>query len=164
MQNQCLGSSRALGARCNKPYVRSVSRGQTKPAAVSSGSQQTQDLPTDPEAKFRHYGPEFGGSHKMDWLDAVPRVRVRRTEDRQLDELLELAVLNERLSGNMPAWEARRRLEYLRLRRKNWERIYEYITKTDAVATLAAIEEASRKVHLDEQCVEGSPLAVKAKR
>lgn len=45
-----------------------------------------------------------------------------------------------------PAHEARRKLEYIKLHRRNWEAIYHYITETDAVATLALIEEANAKV------------------
>ncbi len=72
-------------------------------------------------------------------------MRIRSAEDRKLEELVELTVLNERLNGR-PSWAVRRRLEYLKLRRRNWEAIYHYITETDAVATLALIEEANRKV------------------
>lgn len=102
----------------------------------------------DPEAKFRRYGKHFGSIHKLnfDWLEAVPRVRVRTKDSRQLDELLELAVLNERLAGRSEPWQARQKLEYIRKRRKNWERIVEYVTKQDTAATLAMIEEANRKV------------------
>ncbi|PNW88760.1 hypothetical protein CHLRE_01g043350v5 [Chlamydomonas reinhardtii] len=102
----------------------------------------------DPESKFRRYGKHFGGIHKlsMDWLDSVPRVRVRTKDSRQLDDMLELAVLNERLAGRLEPWQARQKLEYLRKRRKNWERIFEYVTRQDAAATLAMIEEANRKV------------------
>ncbi|GFH08461.1 rieske domain-containing protein [Haematococcus lacustris] len=71
---------------------------------------------------------------------------MRSVEDRKLDDLLELVVLNERISGRLPPWEARQRLEYLKLRRRNWEAIYHYITETDTVATLAMIEEANRMV------------------
>ncbi len=74
-------------------------------------------------------------------------MRVRSAEDRKLEELLELVVLNERLHGSRPAWEVRNRLEYLKLRRRNWEAIYHYITETDAAATLQLIEEANLKVH-----------------
>jgi hypothetical protein len=104
------------------------------------------DFP-DPEAKFRRFGRNFGGGYRLsaDWLQDVPRVRVRRSEERAKDELLELAVLNERLAGNMEPWEARQRLEYLRMRRKNWEHVYDYVTKADVAATVALIEEASEK-------------------
>ena len=69
------------------------------------------DLP-DPEAKFRRFGRFFGGGYKLtaDWLQDVPRVRVRTSTQRQHDELLELAVLNERLAGNVEPWQARQRL------------------------------------------------------
>lgn len=126
------------------------------PVIKDAGHQHTDsNLPLeDPEKPFRQFGPKFGGrytlSNPMRWLNEAPRVRVRSPEDRKLEELLEVAVLNERLSGGLPSWEARRRLEYLKLRRRNWEAIYHYISETDAVATLALIEEANRKVTLGQ--------------
>ncbi|EFJ44919.1 chlorophyll a oxygenase [Volvox carteri f. nagariensis] len=119
-----------------------------QPSSDKPEQQAVPSIVEDPEAKFRRYGKHFGGIHKLnlDWLEAVPRVRVRTKDSRQLDELLELAVLNERLAGRLEPWQARQKLEYLRKRRKNWERIFEYVTKQDAAATLAMIEEANRKV------------------
>ncbi|GFH11330.1 rieske domain-containing protein, partial [Haematococcus lacustris] len=109
----------------------------------------SQGVSGDPEQKFRQYGPSFGKKYSLPpaaWLQQAPRVRMRSVEDRKLDDLLELVVLNERISGRLPPWEARQRLEYLKLRRRNWEAIYHYITETDTVATLAMIEEANRMV------------------
>eukprot|EP00877_Chromochloris_zofingiensis_P006369 jgi/Chrzof1/1986/Cz10g28270.t1_CAO1[v5.2] len=80
-----------------------------------------------------------------EWMDAAPRVRVRKAAQRPVNDILELAVLNERLAGSATPWEARQKLEYLKMRRRNWERIYEYVIKQDAAATLAVIEEASDK-------------------
>ena len=69
-------------------------------------------------------------------------MRLRRLHDRQREQLAELAILNERLAGNQsPA--ARRRIEWLKIRRKEWEQIYNYITKRDAAVSLALIEEAN---------------------
>uniref|UniRef100_A0A7S3QM46 Rieske domain-containing protein n=1 Tax=Dunaliella tertiolecta TaxID=3047 RepID=A0A7S3QM46_DUNTE len=110
----------------------------------------------DPEKTFgmRRIGTKtFGKSHvvqtrntPMAWLQNVPNIWTRNTlESRKHDELLELVVLNERLAGR-ESWEARRRLEYLKKRRSNWEAIYNYITTTDAAATLELVEEANRKV------------------
>jgi chlorophyllide a oxygenase len=73
-------------------------------------------------------------------------VRVRTISQRAKDDLVELAVLNERLSGDVSPWEARSRLELLRKKRKNWEHIVNYVTKADAAATLALIEEANEQV------------------
>lgn len=130
MQRACVGGGRAR---------------QCVAVVKDAGSQQLED----PEKKFRQYGPSYGGRYSLDsaaqWLSEAPRVRIRSMQDRKLDELLELAVLNERLAG-MPSHEVRRRLEYIKLRRRNWEAIYHYITETEAVATLALIEEANRKV------------------
>lgn len=88
-----------------------------------------------------------GGGYTLgpQWLKNAPQIRVRSAEHRCRDQLLELAVLNERLAGENP-YKTRRKVEYLKMRRQNWERIYNYITKQDAAATLRSIEEASRKV------------------
>lgn len=40
----------------------------------------------------------------------------------------------------------RNRLEFLKSRRRNWELVYQYVTKEDAECTLAKIEEANQKV------------------
>ncbi len=126
--------------------------GRAATACASSTRDEPAALKQDPEAKFRRYGKDFGARYSLNepmaWLSEAPRVRIRSMEDRKLEELLELAVLNERLAG-APSWEVRRRLEYLKLRRRNWEAIYHYVTQTDACATLALIEEANRKVSAD---------------
>ncbi|GFR39736.1 hypothetical protein Agub_g218 [Astrephomene gubernaculifera] len=144
------GLKRAPGSCTLRAAVRvAAAAPQQQPSNKGSPQQPGSSLPfEDPEAKFRRYGKYFGGIHKLnfDWLDSVPRVRVRTKDSRQLDELLELAVLNERLAGRLEPWQARQKLEYLRKRRKNWERIFEYVTKQDAAATLAMIEEANRQV------------------
>ncbi len=102
----------------------------------------------DPQAKFFRYGKFFGGGYKLDadWLKDVPQVRVRNSESRKMEEILELAVLNERLAGSMTPWEARRKLEYLKMRRRNWERVYAYLTEQEVTASLELIEEAYAKV------------------
>uniref|UniRef100_A0A7S0RR27 Rieske domain-containing protein n=1 Tax=Chlamydomonas leiostraca TaxID=1034604 RepID=A0A7S0RR27_9CHLO len=134
----------AIRPSCNRQRVPVV-------AAVKDGSEDSglKDL-KDPESKFRRFGPNFGARYKIDapmqWLEDAPRVRVRSMEDRKLEELLEVAVLNARLSGDVDPWKARRRLDYLKLRRRNWEAIYHFVSETDAVVTLELIEEANRKV------------------
>ena len=68
-------------------------------------------------------------------------------QDRQHMLLAELTVVNERLNGkNVVA--VRNKVEFLRTRRRLWEQIYNYVMKGDADATLAAIEDANRKVWL----------------
>jgi hypothetical protein len=112
----------------------------------------------DPEAKLRSYGAFFGKTFKLPtWLDGVPRVRVRTIAQRARNDLVELAVLNERLHGEINPWEARNRLELLRKKRKNWEHIYNYVTKADAAATLALIEEANEQVCV---CVHAAAAAL----
>ncbi|KAF5831455.1 hypothetical protein DUNSADRAFT_13130 [Dunaliella salina] len=91
----------------------------------------------------------------MAWLQNMPSIWTRNTlESRKHDELLELVVLNERLAGR-ESWEARRRLEYLKKRRSNWEAIYNYITTSDAAATLELVEEANHRVS-EKICIWGS--------
>lgn len=134
-------------------------------ASASSSEQQEQPSSTaeqpvllrDPEARLRSYGAFFGKTFKLPaWLDEVPRVRVRTISQRAQDDLVDLVVLNERLSGEINPWEARTRLELLRKKRKNWEHIYNYVTKADAAATLALIEEAN------EQVRDSAPLSAPA--
>ncbi len=130
-----------------RPCTRTRAAGRNDSSSSSEGSGPSTSF-SDPEAKFRRYGRYFGGGFRLDldtWFQ-VPRVRIRQTAQRQKDELLELAVLNERLAGTMAPWQARNRLEQLRMRRRNWEAIYDYVTRTDAAATLALIEEANKKV------------------
>ncbi|GLI60511.1 hypothetical protein VaNZ11_002675 [Volvox africanus] len=145
----CKHGSGVIGMKVFRAAIKAHASAPQQPPADSIKQQATPSIAyEDPEAKFRRYGKNFGGIHKLnlDWLEAVPRVRIRTKDSRQLDELLELAVLNERLAGRLEPWQARQKLEYLRKRRKNWERIFEYVTKQDAAATLAMIEEANRKV------------------
>ena len=73
-------------------------------------------------------------------------MRVKRVRERQADQLADLAILNERLAGSPQPWAARQRLEYLKQQREQWEGVVQYLTRTDAAATMATIEEASRKV------------------
>jgi chlorophyllide a oxygenase len=122
---------------------------RTLPARTSSNKSDELSISEDPEAQLRRYGKDFGrGGYTFDttkWFGSVPRVKARTCKQRNMEELVELAVLNERLAGELQPWEARNRLEYLRLYRKNWEAIYDYITETEVTATLAVIEEANRK-------------------
>ena len=88
--------------------------------------------------------PERGAARGAE----VPQVRVRNLTWRQAQQLAELTVLNERLAaGNKGSSviAVRKRIEWLRARRHVWERIYNYVTKQDAAATLAVIEDANSK-------------------
>jgi chlorophyllide a oxygenase len=100
----------------------------------------------DPESRFRRYGRDFGGNYLIELVAGVTQMRVMRVSDRQKDQLADLAVLNERLSGAPRPWNARQRLEYLKKQREQWEAVYEYLVKTDAAATMESIEEAARNV------------------
>lgn len=109
---------------------------------------EAESLVVDPEAKFKRYGAHFGAKYSLDFTELmgnVPRVRMRQSSDRQKSLLAELALVNERLAGKQ-SWEIRQKLEHLKSKRKNWELIYQYVTKLDATATLARIEEANTKV------------------
>jgi chlorophyllide a oxygenase len=81
-------------------------------------------------------------------METAPRVRVRTSRDRARDQIADLAVLNERLAGKGPmqAADVRKRLEYLKKRRRNWELVYQHVTRADALCTLGAIEEAAARV------------------
>ena len=128
---------------------------QRDSSAVSepvSGSQSTRSLKRDPQAKFPQYGEAYGGTYVVpsdiaDWVNGAPRVRLRRPVDRQREQLADLAVLNDRLAGRA-GWQIRRRVEFLRTRRRNWEQIYKQLASNDTATTLAMIEEANRKVLL----------------
>lgn len=130
-----------------QPFGRSRANRCTCAHSVSERD-GTAVLTEDPEAKFRRYGAHFGAKYSIDLGQLVgnaPRVRRRNASDRQQNLLAELTVLNERLAGN-ESWEIRQKLEHLKCKRKNWALIYEYVTKQDAFATLARIEEANTKV------------------
>jgi hypothetical protein len=60
-------------------------------------------------------------------VEAAPRVRVRSAADKARDQLADLAVVNARLAGSDEgrAAEIRKRLDYLRRRRRNWEMVYQ---------------------------------------
>ncbi len=123
------------------------------PCACMPSSSTSDDMSqlADPERKLRVYGRSFGGASLQ-----IPRRRPAR------EELLELAVLNERLAGKTPSWEARKQLEFLKIRRRNWQAIHSYVTQQDAAATLDLIAEASRKVQLTQlatSCLLLSPVA-----
>ena len=121
---------------------------RTKFSVCQSKAVEAESLVVDPEAKFKRYGAHFGAKYSLDFnelMGNVPRVRMRQSSDRQKSLLAELALVNERLAGKQ-SWEIRQKLEHLKSKRKNWELIYQYVTKLDATATLARIEEANTKV------------------
>lgn len=141
------GAQRSLGS---VPHRRSLA----VLAVIRDAEPGPEPLKIDPDEPLRRYGRLYGKTYtlesRMAWIEEAPRVRVRSVEDRKLDELLELAVLNERLSNSsgMQPWQVRARLERIKMRRRNWEKIYHYITQTDAVATLGLIEELNAKVKI----------------
>lgn len=91
---------------------------------------------------------EEGGSFFQNVVDTAPRIRVRRATDRARDQLADLAVLNERLRNQDEAGavQARTRVEFLKRRRKIWQKVYEYVLDNDIECTLSSIEEANTKV------------------
>eukprot|EP00879_Flechtneria_rotunda_P025738 GHRR01027377.1.p1 GENE.GHRR01027377.1~~GHRR01027377.1.p1 ORF type:complete len:158 (+),score=23.48 GHRR01027377.1:233-706(+) len=151
MSTQSLPQSSGRGICSSIPTYQNVRQGPqlrySRRCACPASSEEPPQLTRDPEASLRQYGQWFGKVFKLpSWIAEAPRVRVRTIARRQMDDLVELAVLNERLSGNSEPWEARSRLELIRARRKNWEHIYNYVTKQDAAATLELIEEANEQV------------------
>lgn len=142
-QGPAVGGRR--GCRRSSRYLQHVARASEPAQDPQTPSDLVSEV--DPDARLRRFGKDFGKVFKIEtWLDSAPRVRVRTAAQRQKDELLELAVLNERLAGVVNPWEARRKLEYIKMRRRNWEHIYNYVTKHEAAATLSLIEEANQKV------------------
>ena len=78
-------------------------------------------------------------------LRKLPFLRRGETREGRRRALLgELAMLNERLSGGKPH-EVRQRVEWIQRRRRNWELITDYVTRTDAAVTLSLIEAANAK-------------------
>ncbi len=63
----------------------------------------------------------------------------------------ELATVNERLAGG-DAVTARKRIEYLRVRKQQWARIISAATQYDSAITLALIEQANQRVGLSQGC------------
>jgi hypothetical protein len=130
---------------------RAAASGPSEPssssAPSSSSTSSSGDAYSDPQAQFHRYGKQFGGGYRLSsqWLRDVPQVRVRRTTDRQRDQLADLAVLNAALAGEAP-YETRKRLEYIKMRRRNWEEIFERVTRHETAATLSSIEECNRRV------------------
>jgi hypothetical protein len=106
---------------------------------------------TDPEARYRRYCKDFGKkgytnpSNGTDWMHQAPQVRVRMPSDRGKEQLGELTVLNERLAGHQ-AWQARKRVEYLKGKRKAWESVYEVACKHETAMTLNSLETAILEV------------------
>ena len=64
---------------------------------------------------------------------------------KQLEQLADLAVVNERLAGGSGP-QARARVDFLRGRRRLWARVYDVVTRSDVGATLDAIERATGEV------------------
>ncbi|KAG1656474.1 hypothetical protein FOA52_005633 [Chlamydomonas sp. UWO 241] len=123
----------------------------TKGVASACSSSGREENPTE-TGKWRKQagGYRFGSNWFSDLLNDAPRVRMHTESEslqrRKMDQLLEQAVMNAKLSGRTDPWEARQRLEYLKIRRKNWSLVYEYVTKLDVSATLEVIEDAYAKV------------------
>jgi hypothetical protein len=80
-------------------------------------------------------------------MNQAPQVRVRMPCDRGKEQLGELTVLNERLAGHQ-AWQARKRVEYLKGKRQAWESVYEVACKHDTSMTLNSLETAILEVCL----------------
>ncbi|KAH7622922.1 putative Chlorophyllide a oxygenase, chloroplastic [Nannochloris sp. 'desiccata'] len=155
-------SGKCVNRRVNRT-TRTVASGNK--AAKSSGNLYNLQ---DPEAPYLRWGRV---------VDTAPQVRVRRAHDRARDQLADLAVLNQRLSmasntaaetkAEVEAAAAvRRRVDYLKRRRRNWELVYQYVTNEDALCTLETIEEANRKIEaaLSEGTTEGAGVGAMKRR
>ena len=69
----------------------------------------------------------------------------QKTTQTQLEQLADLAVVNERLAGGSGP-QARARVDFLKGRRRLWARVYDVVTRSDVGATLDAIERATGEV------------------
>lgn len=103
----------------------------------------------DPEQKFRRLGSKHSGGNytyrRHSWWSEAPRIRLRDRDERVNNLWGELAALNERLAGGDPVF-ARKRIDYLRVRKEHWARIISAATEYDTAITLAQLEAANRKV------------------
>lgn len=106
-------------------------------------------------------------------VDSAPRIRVRRAHDRARDQLADLAVVNTRLAMHASDREeteaaaaVRRRVDYLKRRRRNWDLVYQYVTAENTLCTVKTIEEANRRVEeaLSEGTAEGAGVAALERR
>ncbi|PSC70793.1 chlorophyllide a oxygenase [Micractinium conductrix] len=150
-----LASRRSLtGAPASQPSWlllpdRRRQRSAAPAAAWGRNEEPPPELSNDPEARFKQYGKDFGGNFLLQGvMESAPRVRVRTSADRARDQLADLAVLNERLAGRNEDEAAviRQRLEHMKRRRRNWQLVYQHVTRADALCTLSAIEEANARV------------------
>ncbi|EIE20925.1 hypothetical protein COCSUDRAFT_54279 [Coccomyxa subellipsoidea C-169] len=124
----------------------------------------------DPEQRFRRLGNKDSGGcyiyrEKNSWWKEVPRIRVRDKQERINNLWGELAALNERLAGG-DAITARKRIDYLRVRKEHWARIISAATQYDTAITLALIEDANKKIAeaLKTEMRERAPVPVLKKQ
>ncbi|BDA42480.1 Chlorophyllide a oxygenase, chloroplastic [Coccomyxa sp. Obi] len=124
----------------------------------------------DPELRFRRFGNKDSGGcyiyrERNSWWKEVPRIRVRDKQERINNLWGELAALNERLAGG-DAITARKRIDYLRVRKVHWARIISAATQYDTAITLALIEDANKKVAeaLKSETRERAPVPVLKKQ
>lgn len=129
-----------------------TSSSSSSPAAASgahrSGVARENSVLNASVPSYHAAAAAISSSSFQEVVDAAPRIRVRRATDRARDQLADLAVLNERLAqlNDSGAVEARRRVEFLKRRRKIWQKVYDYVMDNDVECTLSAIEEANLKV------------------
>lgn len=112
--SSCPTTARTTRTTWNVPRShprRGLHRGRRGVRAEAQVPEDGEPKLTDPEAKFRRYGKFFGGNYWVakDFLNSAPRVRFRKSVDRGVDQLSELAILNERLAGGK-SWEIRRKV------------------------------------------------------
>lgn len=79
------------------------------------------------------------------WFGAAPQVRGRLANDRAKQQLGELALLNETLLGE-DSWRIRKKVEYLKSKRKAWEGVYNAACKQEVSLTVAHLESAMAEV------------------
>lgn len=110
--------------------------------AGTAAAPSTSPALADPEAPYRRVA--FPGG--------IPVLQEPKEAQRQA-MMAELAMLNARLAGEAPH-TARKRVEWLKRRRRNWGLIAEHVTEPAAANTLAAVNAAARRV--DDKLAEHS--------
>jgi hypothetical protein len=144
-----VGECRAISACCDTAECCAAA------AAAAAADASTHPPPKTPPKTTQHRTPKKQPNNNRNTCSNTLKNQttnnnqqnlVRTTMQRQMHDLVELAVVNERLAGRLAPWEARARLEVIKARRRNWEAIVDYVTRQDVEVTLELIEEANARV------------------
>ena len=177
MRREVLGASAAAGTSTSSSSsaARRVGRRLSSARAVSTSVVRHQSSRSrrgqacrSQAGEDQHHDQQqgSGGGSFFDnlrsFLVGAPRVRFRSKQDRRVEQLAELVVLNEKLkqwelknSRDFDEEEAeeevnwidcRTKVEFLKTRKENWEAIYDSISSHETEATLSDVERIDSKV------------------